>query len=144
MRSRSASKQDCGVRADQERRPQHRGPNREMIVEMAGGGTENVPGIAGGVQAGFAKAPVCVLVVRGEIQIVLDERRTRKSVVAHAVTANPGIDKREREQEQEEKDPRRESAEAGGAGICVVQAFHNRSTPLCKLLQELIPAVDPE
>jgi len=115
-----------------------------MVVEMACCGAESLLGIAICVEACFAKTLVGVLVVRSEIQVVLDQQRASKCVIADAVTANPRIDKGQRNKEEQKKNARRKIAKGGKLGSWDIQTFHSRSTPPKGYLQESVPAVDPE
>lgn len=62
-----------------------------MIVQMAGRRPKCFLRGAGWVQAGFPETLIGVLIVRGEIQIVLNENRPRECVIPDAVTAHPRI-----------------------------------------------------
>jgi hypothetical protein len=88
---------------DQEWRPEDGGADGEMIVEMAGNGPKRLAGDAVFVKASVAKTGICILIVVGEIEVVLDQRRAKEGVIANAIAANPGIDQREREQEKNEE-----------------------------------------
>ena len=53
-------------------------------------------------------------VIFGEIEIVLDERSTDKSVIADAVTTHPGIEERQREKKKKNEQPLRFARVARG------------------------------
>ena len=74
-----------------------------MILEMAGAGSKVRSGLVILVQALAAETLVSMTVIFGEIEIVLDERSASKSVIADAITAHPGVQKRKRAQEKKKK-----------------------------------------
>ncbi len=76
------------------RHPQNRGADGEVIIEKAGGGSKAGSGLVIFVEARPAETFVGVLIVFGEIEIVLDQRSSCKSVIADAIAAHPGIEKR--------------------------------------------------
>src|SRR5437867_3455587 len=66
-------------------------------------------------------------VIFGEIEIVLDERSTDKSVIADAVTTHPGIEERQREKKEKNEQPLRFARRA--LGRCAeVLLVHERGT----------------
>src|SRR5216684_9266 len=89
------------MRDEEKRRPENRGADGEVVVEVPGGRSKEGPGLVIFVKARAAEAFVCMAVVFGEIQIVLDERSASKSVVADAIAAHPGIEKWEREKKDQ-------------------------------------------
>ncbi len=91
------------MRGHEKRRPENGGSDGEMVIEMAGAGAKFRGGLAIFVETIFAEAGVGFLIVAGEIEIVLDQRSADESVVAHAVTANPGIKHGQGEQKEHEK-----------------------------------------
>jgi hypothetical protein len=90
---------------EKKRHPKNRGADGEMVVEMAGGRAKLGPGLVIFVEARPTKAFVGELVVSGEIEAVLNQRSAGKSVVADAVAAHPGIEKRKRKNPEKEKQP---------------------------------------
>lgn len=84
--------------------PEDRGADGEMVFEMAGGGAELGFGLVIFVEARAAEAFVGKLVVLGEIEAVLDQRSAGKGIIADAVAADPGIQKRKREEPEKEKE----------------------------------------
>jgi hypothetical protein len=85
-------------------RPEDGWANGEVIVEMSGAGSKEGAGLAIFIETQLAKARVGGLIVPRKIEIVLDEWSARKSVVADAITANPGIEERKKKQKQNQKD----------------------------------------
>jgi len=71
--------------------PENRGADGEVVVKMAGGGAKFGARLVVFVETRAAESFVGVPVVFGEIEVVLDQRGTGESVVADAVTADPGI-----------------------------------------------------
>lgn len=128
MRSESAGKQYGKVRTYQKWRPQHCGPNGEMVVEMTRYGAEDVPWIALGVQPGLAETLVRVLIICREIQIVLYQRSPRKRVITDTVAAHPWIYQGQRNDQQEQEYARSKSRLANCLGLRVVQTF--QASPL--------------
>src|SRR5262245_28201019 len=96
----------------QEGRPKNGGPDREMIVQMSGGRAEVGPRLAIFVKTAVAKTGVGMLIVRREIEIVLNQKRAGKSIVAHSVATNPGIHERKsgNEKNQQNTLPKRNAA----------------------------------
>src|SRR5882762_3509695 len=68
---------------------------------MAGASPKYSLGLAVFIEARFAEAGVRADVVLFEVKTVLDQRRASKSVIAHAVATNPGIQESQREEKQE-------------------------------------------
>ena len=89
------------MRNEEERCPENCGADGEMILEMAGGGAKFGFGLVVFVEARAAEAFVGELIVFGEIETVLDERSASKSIIADAVAAHPGIQKRKGEEARE-------------------------------------------
>ncbi len=79
---------------EEKRGPENRGANGEMVVEVAGGRSEEGFGLIIFVKARPAEAFVGVAVIFGEIEITLDERSASKGVIAHAIATHPGVQKR--------------------------------------------------
>jgi len=95
------------MRDEKKRSPENRGADGEMVVEMAGGRAEIGFGLVVFVEARAAKTFVGELVVPGKIEAVLDQRSTRKSIIADTIAAHPGIKKRKREKPEKKKQPLR-------------------------------------
>ncbi len=98
-----AREKDAGVCEEEKRRPENRGADGEMVVEAAGGRSKRKLGQVVFVEARSAEAGVGMLVVFGEIETVLDQRGAGKGVVADAIAADPGVEKREREKKEKKK-----------------------------------------
>ena len=116
------------MREEKKRRPENRGADGEVVIEMAGGGAKVGPRLIIFVEARAAETFVGVAVVFGEIEIVLDQRSAGKSVIADAVAADPGIEKRERDKPEKEK--KQALGDAGAArGRCAeVLLIHEQGT----------------
>jgi hypothetical protein len=84
--------------------PENGGTYGEVIVKVAGGSAKFGTGPALFVETRRAEAFVSVPVVFSEIEIVLEERSPRKSVIAHTVAAHPGIEERKREKKKEQQE----------------------------------------
>ncbi|GAC1633011.1 MAG: hypothetical protein NVS9B14_07030 [Candidatus Acidiferrum sp.] len=91
------------MREDEKGSPKNRRADREMIVQMARHRSELAARLTGFVDAAFAKTCIGMLVVGGKVQIVLNQKRANVRVVAHAISANPGIGKRQRYQEKQDE-----------------------------------------
>ena len=91
--TKGAREKDASMCDEQKRRPKNRRANGEMIVEVASGSSKVGSGLAVFVKARAAKTFIGMPVIFGEIEIVLDERSTGKSVIADAVTTHPGVQK---------------------------------------------------
>ncbi len=102
-RTQGAREEDAGMREKKKRRPENRGADGEMVVEVAGGRSKGGPGLVIFVEARPAEAGVGGLIVPGEIERVLDQRSASKSVVTDAIAANPGVEKRQREKKEKKK-----------------------------------------
>ena len=74
-----------------------------MVVEVAGGGSKVGSGLTVFIQPRAAETFVGMAIVFGEIEIVLDEQGTGKSVIANTVTTHPRVQKRKRTKEENEK-----------------------------------------
>ena len=88
------------MRGEQKRRPENRWPNREMVIEMAGGrvlGGKNVPCRVRSAHTEGRIGPEPILL---EIEIVLDEQGATERAISDAVAAHPRINERQREEEQ--------------------------------------------
>jgi len=107
--------------------PENGGANGEMVVEAAGGRSKIGFGLVIFVEARGAKTLVGVLVVFGEIEAVLDEWRASKGVIADAVAANPGIQKRKRAKKEKKKQALR-SSRAAKRRWAEVLLVHQRGT----------------
>jgi len=99
----SAGEENGNVGEDQEWGPENSGTDGEMIVEVSGGSAEAGANFAVLIDASVAKSSVGGLIVVREIEAVFDERRAREGIVADAVAANPGIEKRQREKKKNEE-----------------------------------------
>lgn len=84
------------MREHEKRRPEHRGADGEMIIEVARGSAEDVAWQTVLIETGIAKAGVGELVVVSEIEGMLDERGASQSVVANAIPTDPGVQQRKR------------------------------------------------
>src|SRR5882724_3654488 len=104
-----------------------------MVVKVAGGGAEVGFGLIIFVEARAAETFVGELVVPREIEAVLDQRSTSKSVIADAVAAHPRIEKRKRENPEEEKQPLG-CARAARGRCAEVWLFRQQGTCLKTLL----------
>ncbi len=82
------------MRDEEKWRPKNRGADGEMVVEMAGGRSKVGFGLVIFVEARPAETFVGMPVIFGEIEVVLDERSPGKCVIADAIAAHPGIEKR--------------------------------------------------
>ena len=102
-RTQGAGEKNAGVRDQEKRRPENRGADGEVIIEMAGGRSKVWSGLVTQVETRAAEAFVGVAVIFGEIEIVLDEWSAGKSVIPDTVAADPGIQKRKRENPEKEK-----------------------------------------
>jgi hypothetical protein len=120
-------KLDARVRHEEKGSPENGRTDSEMVVEMAGGSAEFLPRLAVLVEARAAKAFVGVAIIFSEVEIVLDERSAGEGVVADAVAADPGIEKREREQEKKKQQTLgfASARYKRGAGVLLI---HERST----------------
>ncbi len=126
-----AGEKDAGVREEEKRRPKNRGADSEMVVEVAGGRSKGKPGLVIFVEARAAEAGVGGLVVLGEIETVLDQRSASKGVIADAIAAHPGIEKREREKKEKQKQAFRVARTARGrcAEVWLVHVRVTRRKP---------------
>jgi hypothetical protein len=96
-RTKAAREKDSGVSQKKKRGPEDGRANREVIVKMACGRPEASFGLTRFVETRASEAFVGMPIVFGEIEIVLDEQSTSKSVIADTVAAHPGIEERKRE-----------------------------------------------
>jgi hypothetical protein len=62
-----------------------------VVIEVAGARSKDVFWLAMFIEAGFAETSVRADIVVLETQAMLDQRRTRKGVIADTVTPHPGI-----------------------------------------------------
>src|SRR5215475_3610384 len=74
-----------------------------MIIQMPSRGAEIGSRLARFIQASFAETRVCVLVIGGEVEIVLNQNGARVRIIAHTVAAYPRIYQRQRQNENNEK-----------------------------------------
>ena len=88
---------------NQKGRPEKSGANGEMIFEMAGARVENGLGHAGLVETIDAETIVGTLIIASEVEMMLDERRTRIGVIANAIAAHPGIEDGQGEKKNDEQ-----------------------------------------
>src|SRR6267154_740140 len=88
------------MREEEKRRPENRGANCEMVVEVARGRSKIGFGLAVFVEARRAETIVGMLIVPGEIETVFNQRSASKGVVADAVPAHPRVKKGEREKKK--------------------------------------------
>jgi hypothetical protein len=95
------------MRDEKKRRPENRGADGEMVIEVAGGGAKVGPRLVIFVEARPAETFVGVLIIPGEIETMLDQRRAGKSIIADAIAAHPRVQKRKREKPKKEKQPLR-------------------------------------
>lgn len=91
-----AREKNADVGEEKKRCPENCGANGEMIVEVAGGRAKVGSRLIVFVEARAAEAFVGELVVPGEIEAVLNQRSASKSIIADAIAAHPGIQKRKR------------------------------------------------
>src|SRR5260370_14919909 len=116
------------MREEKKRSPEHRRAHGEMILEMARGRSKIGPGLVAFVEARPAETFVGVLIVLGEIETGLDQRRACKSVVANAIATHPGIEKRKRAQEKKKK-PALRFARAMRGRCAEILPIHERGSP---------------
>ncbi len=122
-----ASEKDAGVRDEEKRRPENRGADGEMVVEVAGGRSIFGFGLIIFVKARPAETFVGQLIVPGEIKTVLNQRSAGKGVIADAIAAHPRVEKREREKKENQKQALRYTR--GARGRCAeVWLVHERVT----------------
>ena len=88
------------MREEEKRRPENRGANGEMVFEVARGRAKIGFGLAVFVEVRPAETIVGMLIVSGEIETVLKQRSASKGVVADAIAAHPGVEKRQREKKK--------------------------------------------
>src|ERR1700693_1545934 len=74
-----------------------------MILEMAGARVENGFGHARLVETIDAETVVGTLIIASEVEMMLDERRTRIGVIANAIASHPGIEDGQGEEENDEQ-----------------------------------------
>src|SRR5260370_39032400 len=116
------------MREEKKRSPENRWADGEMILEVARGRSKIGPGLVAFVEARPAETFVGVLIVLGESQTVPDQRSARKSVVANAIAAHPGIQKRKRAQEKKKK-PALRFARAMHGRRAEILPIHERGSP---------------
>jgi len=75
------------------------------------------------VEARPAKTLICVLIILSEIEIVFNQRSTDKSIIANAITAHPGIEKRKREEKEKQEQALgfASARDERGAGVLPIQ-----------------------
>ncbi len=115
------------MRDEEKRRPENRGADGEMVVEVAGGRSIFGFGLIIFVKARPAETFVGQLIVPGEIKTVLNQRSAGKGVIADAIAADPRIQKRKREKKEKKKQPLR-SARAALGRCAEVLLVHERGT----------------
>jgi hypothetical protein len=72
-----------------------------MIVQVAGHGVLIGIDTSVGIDAVHAETGVGGQPVFAEIELMFDEERTRESVIAHAISANPGVHERQRQHKKD-------------------------------------------
>jgi hypothetical protein len=87
----SAREKNADMGAEQKGRPENCGADSEMVFEVARGRSKVGPGLVIFVEARASETFVGVLIVFGEIETMLNQRSASKSVVAHAIAAQPGV-----------------------------------------------------
>ena len=102
-RAQRAREENAGVRDEEKGSPENRRSHCEVVFEVTGARAKFRGWLVVFVETIFAEAGVGLLIIRGEIEIVLDERGARESVVADAVSAYPGIEQGKREQKEHQK-----------------------------------------
>ena len=102
-RTEDAREKDAGMCDEETRRPENRGSDGEVVVEVTGARSKEGPWLVIFVKARAAEAFVGMAVVFSEIQIVLDERGAGKGVITDAIAADPGIEKWERTKKEKKK-----------------------------------------
>jgi hypothetical protein len=112
---------------EKKRSPENRRANGEMILKMAGGCSIFAFGLVAFVKARPTETFVGVLIVLGEIETVLDQGSTGKSVIADAIAAHPGIQKGKRAQ-KEKKQPALRFGRAARGGCAEVWSIRQRGT----------------
>jgi hypothetical protein len=115
------------MREEEKRRPENRGANCEMVVEVAGGRSKIGFGLAVFVEARPAETIVGMLIVPGEIETVLNQRSASKGVVADAVAAHPGVKKGKREKKKKNEQALRFTRAAKRRGAEILLG-HERGT----------------
>ena len=88
---------------EEKRRPENRGADGEVVVEVPGGRSKEGPGLVIFVKARPTETFVGMPVVFGEIEIVLNQRGAGKRVITDAIAAHPGIEKWERTKKEKKK-----------------------------------------
>src|SRR6266513_1310775 len=127
------------MREEEKRRPEYRGANREMIVEVARGRSKIGFGLAVFVEARSAETIVGMLIVPGEIETVLNQRSASKGVVADAVAAHPGVEERQREKKKNDEEALRFTRATKRRGAEILLG-HERGTRR-KLLLPRLPSL---
>src|SRR4029077_18561733 len=115
------------MREEEKRRPENRGTNSEMVVQVASGCPKVGFGLAEFVETPIAEAGVCGLVVLCEIETVLNQRSASKGVIAYAIAAHPGIQERQGEKKKKNEQALRftRAGKRRWAGVLLV---HERGT----------------
>jgi hypothetical protein len=90
---------------DEERRPEDRRADGEMVVEVPGARAEEGLGLAKGIEAFLAKGLVGRLIVVAEVEIVLDQRGAGVSVIADTITPNPRIHEGKSKKKKDDENP---------------------------------------
>src|SRR6266550_7373251 len=115
------------MREEEKRRPENRGANGEMVVEVARGRSKIGFRLAVFVEARSAETVVGMLIVPGEIETVLNQRSASKGVVADAVAAHPRVKKGEREKKKKNEQALRFTRAAKRRGAEILLG-HDRGT----------------
>ena len=91
------------MREEEKGRPENSGANGEVVLQVTGRRSKIGARLIVFVEARAAETLVGVAVILREIEIVLDERSARKSVIADAIAANPRVQQRKREKKEKKK-----------------------------------------
>ena len=92
-----------------------------MIVQMAGSRELLRKNVAVVIDAAQPETWVGFNPILAEIEAVLDQRRARERVVAHAIAANPWVHERQRKHKQRQKNPFAAcESERNSAGVSIV------------------------
>ncbi len=101
--SKCASQEHTYVRHNQKRRPQNRRPDSEVIFKMIRRRAKDRFCISIFVETRVAKTRIRGVVIRREVEIVLNQDGARERVVADTVSAHPRIDQCQRHHEESEQ-----------------------------------------
>src|ERR1700745_3592768 len=100
MASEGVIRKNTKMGGEQKRRPENRGPDRTMVIQVARGRVLHRKKIPCRICSSHADARVGPEPVLLEIEIVLDEQRATERVVPDSVAAHPRIDERQRKDEK--------------------------------------------